>query len=193
MQLEFQAEGHVYRLNGAVLPSVTQILAPLNDFSMVSPDVLEAARSFGEHVHKACDLFNRGELEWSTLDLALIPCVEAWKGFIEDSGAIVIASELPVVHEKLGYAGMPDCVLAWGNRVVIPDIKATAIVPRTVGIQTAAYAKAYYAMHGGKEPERYCIHLKDGKYTTHPRREPGDWSMFLSCLNIWKYKEKNRG
>src|ERR1700738_26321 len=137
MNLELDTATHTYRFNGAVVPSVTQVLSPLEDFSMVRPDVLEAARQFGQHVHIACDLFNRGELEWSTLDVSLVPYVEAWKQFIDESGAVVIASEFRVFHEQLGYAGSPDCALAWGKRIVIPDIKSTAIVPRPAGAATA--------------------------------------------------------
>lgn len=200
-RLEFHADTHSYSLfDGdtpvARLPSVTQILwdCGLEDWSRFVPvDVLEAAREFGQHVHHACHLHDVDGLEWSTLDVALVPYVEAWRAFLEDTGAVVIASEQPVVHEELGYAGTPDRVLAWGARVVIPDLKATAAVPRTVGIQTSAYAKAYQAMRGDKkEPERYCIHLTAGGrgrgYKAHKRTDPADWSMFLSCLNVWKFR-----
>lgn len=179
---------HTYTSGGKTLPSVTQVIDILNDWSMVPPDVLEAARLFGEHVHQAIHLFNRGELDDDALDLNLVPYLNAWQSFLNESGAIVIASEKPVMHTKLGYAGTPDVVLAWGNRTVIPDIKATAIVPRSVGPQTAAYAEAYQSMHGGRKPERYCIHLSPNKFRTHPRRESADWSMFLSCLNVWRYR-----
>lgn len=193
MRLEFDKEAHTYTLGGVRVPSVTQVLAPLNDYSMVPPDVLERARVFGQHVHEACDLFNRDELDWSSLDVALVPYVEAWKKFIDDSGAVVIASECRVYHKTLGYAGSPDVVLAWGKRIALPDIKATAIVPPTVGPQTAAYAKAYQSMHGGREPARYCIHLReDGTYRSHPRTDPADWSLFVSALNCHKFREKHR-
>jgi hypothetical protein len=192
MRVEFDKNSHTYTLNGRRLPSVTQVLAPLEDFSRVPRDVLEAARIFGQHVHEACDLYNRGELDWLSLDPALLPCVAAWKQFLEDTGAIVIASEMRVCHKVLGYAGTPDVILAWGNRTVVPDLKSTATVPHTVGAQTAAYAKAYQSMVGGKEPARYCIQLgADGKYKVHPRRDPADWSLFLSCLNIHNFKEKH--
>ena len=185
----------VYRsATGTRLPSVTEILREcrLEDFSYVDAGVLEAAREFGSNVHHACHLHDTGELDWTALDPALVPYLEAWRAFLEDTGAVVIASEQAVVHERLGYAGTPDRVLAWGSRVVIPDLKATAALPRTVGVQTAAYAKAYQAMRGGKEPERYCIHLKPGvrgrNYKAHPRRDPAEWSLFLSCLNVYKFR-----
>lgn len=193
MSFAFDKVAHTYTLNGRRLPSVTQVLSPLEDFSMVPRDVLEAAREFGQHVHEACDLFDRGELDWANLDPALVPYVEGWRNFILESGAVVIASEFQIHHAKLGYAGSPDKALAWAGRIVIPDLKATAVVPRTVGAQTAAYAKAYQFMHGGKEPTRYCIHLPgDGKYKTHPRRDPADWSLFVSALNVHNFKEKHR-
>jgi hypothetical protein len=192
MRVEFDQSTHTYTLNGRRVPSVTQVLKPLEDFSRVPRDVLEAARIFGQHVHAAVDLCNRGELDWLSLDPALVPYVDAWRTFIADTGAVVIASEMRVVHEKLGYAGTGDVVLAWGKRIVLPDVKSTAVVPVTVGAQTAAYAKAYHSMVGGKEPDRYCIQLgADGKYKLHPRRDPADWSLFLSCLNVHKFKEKH--
>jgi len=189
MQLDFDSQAHVYRLDGRVVPSVTQLLEPLVDFSMVNDKVLEAARVFGTHVHQACHLDDLGELDWATLDPALVPYVEAWRRFLNESGAVVIASEKPVYHAALNYAGTPDRVLSWGKqRLVVPDIKATSVVPRIVGPQTAGYAKAYQSMHGGREPERYCIHLRaNGTYSAHPRRESTDWGVFLSCLNIWRF------
>lgn len=190
MKLEFDVAAHRYRLNGRIVPSVTQVLARYEDWSMVPPAVLEAARIFGQQVHEACDLFDRDGLEWSSLDPEVVPYVEAWKKFLHESGAIVIASEQPLAHEQLGYAGTPDKVLSWDRSIVIPDLKATAVVPRTVGVQTAGYAKAYQSMHGGREPARRCIHLQSGQYRVHARKSPADWTLFLSALNWHKFLEQ---
>lgn len=186
--LTFEADSHTYRVGGTRLPSVTEILAPIVDYSMVPPDVLAAAAEFGRNVHLATHLYDLGELDFEQLDPALDPYVRAWARFMEESGAVVIASEQPVVHAKLGYAGTPDRVLAWRDRLVVPDLKSTSVVPRSVGPQTVAYARAYQAMRGGRVPARYCIHLRaDGTYRAHARRDPADWSMFLSCLNVYRF------
>lgn len=191
--LKFDPETHAYTVDGRSVPSVTEVLSIVHDFSMIPPDVLAAAAEFGQHVHEACDLSDRGELDEQALDPALLPYVSAWRAFLAESGAVVIASELRVYNERLGYAGSPDKVLAWRNRIVIPDIKTTAIVPYLVGAQSAAYAAAYREMNrGGKLPDRYCIHLKDGKYRVHARRDPADFSNFISCLNVYKLREKCR-
>jgi hypothetical protein len=189
--LEFDASTHTYTLGGRKLPSVSEIIAPLVDYSNVPAHVLAAACEFGRNVHQSCDLYNRDQLDWGSLDPALEPCVSAWARFLEESGAVVVGSEMRVYHEVLGYAGTADLLLAWGSRWVIPDIKATAVVPRTVGIQTAAYSRAYAQMHTCAEPERYCIHLQDGKYRSHRRTDPSDWAMFQSCLNVWRFNNAN--
>ena len=192
--VQYDAATHSYTLAGRRLPSVTQIIgeARLETFEFVKPGILDAAREFGRHVHEATHLFDMGVLDSQNLDPALVPYVEAWQQFLEDTGAVVIASEQPLVHEKLGYAGTPDRILAWGKDIVVPDLKSTAAVPRTVGVQTAAYAKAYAEQRRTRAPRRFCIHLKPGgrgrSYKAHVRNDPGDWSLFLSCLNIWRFR-----
>jgi len=116
--IEFDPETHVYRVDGRTLPSVTDVLGIIQDFSAVPPDVLEAAKQFGKHVHQAINLFNRDELDWRALNPALVPFVERWRAFLDESGAIVIASEQQVAHARLGFAGTPDVVLSWGKRTV---------------------------------------------------------------------------
>lgn len=193
-RLEFIEDSHTYLLAGRRVPSVTEVLSLVESYANVPQDVLEAAARFGRHVHQACDMYDRGELDMTMLDPALAPCVKAYADFLRSSGAVVIASEQPVVHEELGYAGTPDKVVVMNGRVSVPDIKCTAVVPYTVGAQTAAYAKAYKQMHGGAEPSRFCLHLRhDGTWRLIQRKDMGDWSDFVSCLNVYKLREKCRG
>jgi hypothetical protein len=191
VKIDFDRASHSYRVNGRAVPSVTQVLSPLEDFSRVPRHVLEAAREFGQHVHEACDLYNRGELDWLTLDSALTPYVEGWRQFIDETGAVILASEFPVAHDQLGYAGTPDVLIQMRDKLWIPDIKSTAIVPSTVGYQTAAYSKAYQRMTG-QEPSRCCVLLTgDGRYKLHTRKETSDWEMFISALNCFKHKARH--
>jgi hypothetical protein len=176
-------------VRGKRVPSDPQVLGLLEDWSAVSPTVLEPARELGKNVHVATHLADRDELDRDALDPALTPYVAGWEKFLAESGAVVIATELRLYHAELGYAGTADRVLDWRGRIVIPDLKTSACVPRTVGAQAAAYAKAYQQLHGGPEPKRYCINLTgDGNYRSHARTDPADWSLFLSALNCWKFK-----
>lgn len=195
MSLEFDPATHTYRLDGRVVPSVTQILDLLEDWSGVAPEVLEAARDFGSNVHAACHLYNQDALDWSSLDPSLVPYVEGWARFLDDSGAVVILSEHQVVHRELGYAGTLDVMAEWSSaRQALIDIKSGQL-PRTVGPQTAAYSQAYDAMSGTKPSRRhrYCVQLNPTfprGYKLHALTNPADWSIFQSALNCWRFRNE---
>lgn len=188
--LQFDAETHTYRLAGRVVPSVTQALQCITVFDGIPPDVLETARVRGQYVHEACDLYDRGILEVGELDLDLVPYVDGYINWLTDSGAVVIASELRVANSTMRYAGTIDRLAIIEGPLALVDIKATAVVPPTVGPQTAAYAAAYTEQHGQKIARRYSLHL-------HPKHARGykftrltdsaDWSVFVSALNVTNF------
>ena len=186
--LAFDEPSHTYKLDGVHVPGVTTVLGPYTGLEFVDADVLRAAAEFGNHVHEACHLLNLEELDWLTLDDALVPYVRAWEDFLEDSGAVVIKSEHQVFSERFRFAGTLDVLVDWKRRTRLIDLKSTASVPRTVGPQTAAYAQAHQEMTGSHISDRYCLHLKpDGKYKAHKLDNPSDWTVFQSCLNVYNW------
>jgi len=71
----FDEVKHLYRNErGIIVPSVTQIFTILgmSDFSMISPEVLEWKRQYGTAVHRAIELLVNNDLDWDTLDDAII-------------------------------------------------------------------------------------------------------------------------
>lgn len=188
MKIDFDPVAHAYRLDGQPVPSVTQALQILQDWSHVDPSTLRAAADFGTHVHQAVDLDNRGELDEAALDPAIAPYLAAWRRFLAESGATVIASEVRVAHQTLQYAGTADVIADWRNVLCLIDVK-TGQVPRTVGAQTAAYAKAYDStMCGRTIRRRYCIQLSDDGYRSHELTDPSDWPLFTAALSCWRFR-----
>ena len=185
--LEFDPDAHVYRLNGETLPGVTQCLEPYTGLEFVNWELLRRAAEFGTHVHAACHLFNEERLDWSSLDPPLVPYVQAWERFLDESGAVVVHSELRVASRRWKYAGTLDTIADWRRRRSLIDIKSGA-VPRTVGPQTAAYAEAFQEMTGRRVERRYCVQLKaNGTYRLVPLEEAADFSIFMSALNIHRW------
>lgn len=181
--IQFDADRHEYRVAGTRWPGVTQILQPLQELEGIPRPVLEAAAAFGRNVHAACHLHNLGILDEDTLDAALLPYVQAWRLFLRDTGAIVVASELMVAHPRLQYCGTLDTICLIRGKRELVDIKSTAVMPRTVGAQTAAYAEAY-------EPgiRRRAVQLKpDGTYRSEVLTARADLNLFLSALNVWRF------
>lgn len=192
MILEFDPAAHRYTMNKRVVPSVTQVLDPLISFEGIPYDVLENARVFGQHVHQACDMHLRGELDWDSLSENVCAYVMGYDRFLVESKFIVIATEERVASLKYGYAGTLDLRGQFPNqkRATI-DIKSTAVLPRTVGPQTAAYEQCVIEMQGERYGKRHCLHLKPHGYKlTAVHDGPGiqDMTVFVSALNLWKWR-----
>ena len=193
MGFHFDPLQHRYQLDGQRLPSVTEILSPLTDYSRTPADVLAAARVRGKAVHLAIEQLERGTIDWQLLDETLCNYVLAWMRFKEDTGFQPEAVEQPVYSQQYGYAGTPDVVGLLRQRRTLIDLKATFAIMPAVGPQTAAYQAAYNHRHpSAPAKHRYALHLKpDGSYTGHSLEDPTDMAIFLNCLTIHKWKQQH--
>lgn len=188
--LTFDEPSHTYVLDGRLVPSVTQVLACLEDFERIPYAVLEAARIRGQYVHEACALLVRDELDWSALDVTLVPYLVGAKRFLDETGLTVIASECRVVSEELALAGTLDLVGIWRTKECVFDFKATAIIPKSVGPQLALYESLYRSHYGGGKRLRYCVHLMPNDYRVRAYLSSNDMHIGLSCLNVFNFKSK---
>lgn len=108
-RLSFEEEGHVYRLDGEVIPGITAVLkrVGLIDDRFYSVE----ARDRGTAVHAAIEYLQEGDLERSSLAPLLIPYVEAWERFRDEMGWEPIERpELLVGSESLRFATRIDGV-----------------------------------------------------------------------------------
>jgi hypothetical protein len=165
-------------------------LYDFEDNPFITPQILEAARDFGTHVHLATHLHDMETLDEAALDPALVPYLAGWKSFLFETGFTVTHSEEIVHNPRYGYAGMLDRRGLLAKRRWIIDIKSGA-VPWTVGFQTAAYQEAIPAEERPKN--RLAVQLlPTGKYRLHEQKDAGDFQIFLSALNIFKAKARKR-
>lgn len=185
--LEFDAEHHIYRYEGRIVPGVTSVLEPLQMLQGVPWAVLEAAREFGNHVHLACHLWNKGVLDVTALDPALIPYLRDWQLFIKETGFEVATSETPVYHKQMKYAGTPDSVGNMRGTSWIVDIKS-GVVPCTVGPQLAAYQQA----SDPRPRRRLCVQLTGSGYKLHEQKDLADFHTFTSALNVYRFLQKRK-
>lgn len=159
--LIFDETLHRYTLDGEVLPSVTQILKPLHDFSAIPADVLRRAADFGTAVHKTVELYLKDDLDEDSLDEPLYNCLLAFKAFEADHYDIF--DETPVIekigyHPKLKYAGTPD--LDFPSRVI--DLKSRGANTLTDALQLCLYDH----MTGNGKREHFVLELyQDGAYS----------------------------
>ena len=189
MIVTFEPARHEYRIDGRLVPSVTQVLEPLNDFGAVPAEVLDRAAEFGTHVHQAIALMLRNDLDWSSLDGDLEPYVRQAEKFIVESRLQVLAAERVVANARLGYAGTLDLLAYWKRNHCVIDWK-TGALPRTVGPQTAAYQAAVGKLDPNPR-KRYCVQLTRERYVVHALDDPADLSVFTSALNLYHWRRKH--
>jgi hypothetical protein len=181
--IELDHATHTYRVAGRVIPSVTQCLSVVANFDHVDPVVLEDARLFGTHVHMATDLWDRGILDEDALDPRLAAYLGGWKKFLHETGFKVTHTEQKVYNASLAYAGTLDKRGDWKKTTWLLDLKSGA-VPAYVGYQTAAYREALPA--GERPRRRLVVQLKRNNYKVFKQDDAADFSMFVSCLNIYR-------
>jgi hypothetical protein len=111
---EFDEATHTYRLDGRVIPSVTQILSDMgeiSEFSKQSP----RARDLGLAVHAGCALLP-DRLDWSTVQAEIMGDILSCMTWLERMKFEIEAQEQRGVNRELWYAGTLDL------RGVIPPI-----------------------------------------------------------------------
>lgn len=190
--LAFDPAEHRYTLDGRVLPSVTQILEPYEDWSGINPEVLAAAMERGTRVHAAAALMLDGFIGPHDSGDDIAPYLVQFEKFLAESGFVSVLSEARVCSEKLGYAGTLDLYGGLPKRkCALIDIK-TGSVPRTAGPQTAAYARALKECHGyGMDTKyRYALLLRPEGYKLVPLEDPNDDQVFLAAITMHNWSNQ---
>jgi hypothetical protein len=205
--LAFEPVSHTYRIDGAAVPSVTQLLEDAGltpDYSLVPPATLQHARERGIHIDACCDLLDADDLDWRSVHPEAVPYVEAWLAFREYEGFTPIGSQIPLYHPAYGYAGTTDVVgVLPGARPAIVERKATAKMAATYALQTAGYALdgLWYAPPGGgtltpvpwERPVRLGVQLlRDGRYRLVPYDDPEDLAAFLGVVALGRWRGARR-
>jgi hypothetical protein len=188
--LTFDEPTHVYRLAGAIVPSVTQILAPLCSFEGIPRATLEAKRDLGQRVHFACQLDDEDDLDEVSVEPDVAPYLSAYRKFRRETGATVVLNEQRVVEPRLRYAGTLDRVIRLDGVKWLVDLKTSFTTPISAGPQTAAYLRA---LADPSVLHRAALRLRaDGSYRLDPLTGADDWSAFMACLALHQFKESHQ-
>lgn len=186
--LAFDTVAHAYTWDGHPVPGVTTILLPLMDFSRIDPEVLAAKAALGTAVHVATELSDADDLVEDSVHDSVRPYLDAWRKFRSDTGAEILSAEQQVFHPLHRYAGTLDRVLKLDGLKYLTDIKSSAEIPASAGPQTAAYLSA---LGDASVIRRAVVQLKpDGAYRFHKLEDPNDMAVFISCLTIYRHREK---
>lgn len=168
----FDPESHIYLVNGAEVPSVTEILSPIHrSYGKVNPSVLEYAANRGKAVHEALEVYDLGGDLEATPETA--PYIQAYLDWMQVYKPTWTGVEQIVFCEVGWYCGTFDRMGYLNDgKLAIVDIKTSQPTREayvSVCLQTVAYAFAVMSESNFKVDaetiNRYGLFLmKDGKY-----------------------------
>ncbi len=179
--------------------SVTTVLNPFIDFSMVRPDVLTAASDRGTKVHHICLKVYAAGIPALSIPEDCKPYVESFKQWFDEWVDVVAGIEAEFIDKTFGIVGHIDliCRLIDG-RIVIVDLKTPAVESPTWKAQLAAYrylVNLYYE----KNRLTYRISAANGCMSLRLKRNGrpaaatpyqysnDDFAAFMSALNAYRY------
>lgn len=189
MNLTFNAERHEYKIDGVIVPSVTQILSAvgLYDYDFVSRETLDVAAERGRIVHQYCEWYERGVLDQSSIDPELQGYFDAYLS-AKNHGVIPAPDlvEHRVGSKKFNYAGTLDQFFEPGW---INDIKTGAKSPEH-GLQVSGYWMAMTGDMTSKPGRLTCLYLaRDGSHElVKYRYEPLPW---IAIVADYQWRAKN--
>lgn len=186
--ITFDPIKHEYFLEGRKVPSVTQILSSLTDFSKVNLSVLEYAREFGTGVHLACEFNDNNDL--AELPEVYVPYLEGWKKFLNDYKVEILEVEKMVYSKNFRYAGTVDRIAKIKNKITVIDIKSGQKNP-VFALQLSGYKIALEEM-GVKPKARMTVYLKPEGYSVQEYKDTFDDAVFLSALYLHNWKINNK-
>lgn len=185
---------HTYSVNGVIYPSVSEIISPLYDWSGIPKPHIEYAAERGKAVHKACELHDKGTLDFSSVDASIMPYLSAWLDFKIDFDVEIILNETPLFNGQ--FCGTPDRIATANIRgktqTCVIDVKSTAQIHRPVGVQLKAYEMLAKANGEHEADHRFAVRLQpDGRYFYHEFQAQDDAAEFIALTTDYFWRRKN--
>lgn len=186
--LTFNEEGHIYRKDGDLLPSVTQINKSAGydkDLEAVPEDILEAGTARGANTHKATELLDRGTLDWPHIkNQSYYNYVQAYALFKKHHVKEVVEIELMLDADN--FAGTFDrLIINKKKELVLLELKASREVRESVGIQCGGYE--LLLKHQGIVPDKvWVLHLQPLAYNIWEcNKRQQAMKMFATALDFY--------
>ena len=141
----FEESTHTYTLDGVVIPSVTEICAPITCGKYPPVGVVHQAAARGTRVHELCALYDMDALP-DEIEAELVGYVKAWAAFCRDYKPVWKHIELPLYGEidpGQPFAGTLDRIGEIDGRTRVVDIKTTASLDRPAKVALCAQISGY--------------------------------------------------
>ena len=141
----FDEATHTYTLDGVVIPSVTEICAPITCGKYPPVGVVQQAAARGTRVHELCALYDMDALP-DEIEAELVGYVKAWAAFCRDYKPVWKHIELPLYGEidpGQPFAGTLDRIGEIDGFTRVVDIKTAASLDRPAKVALCEQITGY--------------------------------------------------
>lgn len=141
----FEEATHTYTLDGVVIPSVTEICAPITCGKYPPVGVVQQAAARGTRVHELCALYDMDAMP-DEIEAELVGYVKAWAAFCRDYKPVWTHIELPLYGEidpGQPFAGTLDRIGDIDGRTRVVDIKTAASLDRPAKVALCEQIAGY--------------------------------------------------
>ena len=199
MNIEFNEALHQYRLDGRVVPSVTQVIRSNVQGWMADDWYLERGRA----VHAAIHLHLRGKLDWASVDERIKGRIDAILKFLADLNLSIVDTEVRMASTRWRFAGTIDAILQDASgMLLVADWKST--LEPSVEPQLGAYCCLHTDNVHIAPSRAVAVECHDnGTYkckwgSRTPRKHDAGFNLkdaentFLSMLSVHNFKAKHK-
>lgn len=196
----FEESTHTYTLDGVVIPSVTEICAPITCGKYPPVGVVQQAAARGTRVHELCALYDMDALP-DEIEAELVGYVKAWAAFCRDYKPVWTHIELPlygVLNNGLPFAGTIDRIGKIDGQTRVVDIKTAASLDRPAKVALCEQITGYEWLADVNDIDVSCgagmgVQLfADGNYRVHLTAEIArkydfrSSSLFITLRKLYK-------
>lgn len=204
MALLFNHAAHEYFLDGEQLPSTTTVL---RDSGLIRLDgvpafILEAALKRGTAVHALVHYYNEGDLDWSSVDDAYRPYLEAWVRFVEERRVRALLCEHRLASRRHRVCGTLDLLCEMDAEGWLIDFKTGNPEDVAADLQTGCYLGM--AMEWAVEDPQLRVVMKQftrwrrasvrlmrtGSFRITEYIDPRDYTAFQTLAAAWHIRHE---
>ena len=184
-ELEYFEDGHIYLVDGVVVPSITQLLKVRfsNKYNHVDKATLERASEAGTKVHEVIEAWCRNGEDSDLKELRNFKTLQRLYKFQ------VLENEIPVIlfmdNEPVS-AGRLDMLITLNGEIGLADIKRTSALDKEyLFYQLNLYRIAYQQCYGTDIKLLRGIHLREDrrKFVPIPINEGMAMELVKEALN----------
>ena len=168
------------------MPELPHVTAILKDAGLIETDWFKSYDlERGSAVHKAAEYLDHGDLDWDSVDPAILGRLRSYQRFLDEVRPEILSIEEKVVNGAMQYCGTLDRRVRINGREGVLDIK---------GPSRAAWQAVQVAMYAACFPQplaRWTLHLADERYNLVEHRSRLDWAAGKACITLARWRHEH--